>query len=292
MLVERRVDPLRRSPQGSFFLRRILLTGTAVGFLSLFVILPLVLIFAKAFSGGLALYWRAVSDPLALSAIGLTALAAGIAVPLNLLFGLCAAWAIAKFDFLGKGLLTSLIDLPFSVSPVIAGMIYVLVFGLQTPLGRWLDAHGLKVVFGVPGIVLATLFVTFPFVARELIGLMQEQGSEEEEAAVILGAGAWAVFWRVTLPNVKWGILYGVTLSVARAVGEFGAVSVVSGHIRGRTNTVTLHIENLYNEYQFPAAFALASVLTLLAVVTLALKKAFEGRAEAGVPDPGTGGAG
>ena len=261
-------------------------------FLGFFLFLPLAAVFSAALEKGLGAYFASFDDPDALAAIKLTLIAAGIAVPLNLVFGLAAAWTIAKFNFAGKSLLLTLIDLPFAVSPVISGLIYVLLFGLQGWFGPWLAAHDVKIIFAVPGIVLATIFVTFPFVARELIPLMQEQGSEEEEAAVILGAGAWAVFWRVTLPNVKWGILYGVTLSVARAVGEFGAVSVVSGHIRGRTNTVTLHIENLYNEYQFPAAFALASVLTLLAVVTLALKKAFEGRAEAGVPDPGTGGAG
>ncbi|MFA5139651.1 MAG: sulfate ABC transporter permease subunit CysW [Elusimicrobiota bacterium] len=281
MLADRKPSPFSRFSGGWVAVRRTLLMTASLGFLGLFVGLPLVFIFAKAFSAGLQAYLEAIHNPLALSAIGLTLLAAGIAVPLNLVFGVCAAWAIAKFDFFGKGVLTTLIDLPFSVSPVIAGMVYVLVLGMRSPIGGWMDAHGVKVIFAAPGIVLATLFVTAPFVARELIPLMQEQGEEEEEAAILLGAGAWDTLRRVTLPNVRWGILYGCILSLARAVGEFGAVSVVSGHIRGRTNTLTLHVENLYNEYQFGAAFAVASLLTLLAVLTLAVKSYVEWRSEA-----------
>jgi sulfate transport system permease protein len=237
-----------------------------------------VAVFHEALKKGWQVYLAAISEPDAMAAIRLTLLAAAIAVPLNTLFGVAAAWAIAKFDFRGKNLLITLIDLPFSVSPVISGLIYVLIFGLQGWLGPWLDAHDLKIVFAVPGIVLATVFVTFPFVARELIPLMQAQGREEEEAAVVLGAGGWQTFWRVTLPNIKWGLLYGVILCNARAMGEFGAVSVVSGHIRGETNTLPLHIEILYNEYQFAAAFAVASLLALLALVTLVAKSLVEGR--------------
>jgi sulfate transport system permease protein len=223
-------------------------------------------------------YITAIAEPDALAAIKLTLVTAAIAVPLNLVFGVAAAWAIAKFSFPGKNVLITLIDLPFSVSPVIAGLIFVLVFGLQGWLGPWLAEHDLKVIFAVPGIVLATVFVTFPFVARELIPLMQAQGNEQEEAATVLGARGWQTFWRITLPNVKWGLLYGVILCNARAMGEFGAVSVVSGHIRGVTNTLPLHVEILYNEYQFAAAFACASLLALLALVTLALKEFIEGR--------------
>ena len=228
--------------------------------------------FAEAFKKGVGVYLAAITEPDALSAIKLTLIAAGIAVPLNLVFGVAAAWCIAKFEFRGKNVLLTLIDLPFSVSPVISGLIYVLVFGLQGWFGEWLRDHDLKVIFAVPGIVLATVFVTFPFVARELIPLMQAQGTEQEEAARVLGAGGWQIFWRVTLPNIKWALLYGVILCNARAMGEFGAVSVVSGHIRGQTNTMPLHIEILYNEYQFAAAFAVASLLALLALVTLVLK--------------------
>jgi sulfate transport system permease protein len=246
--------------------------GAAALYLALFLLVPLGAIFHGALSKGFVAYWRAVTDPDALSAVRLTLIAAAIAVPLNLVLGVAAAWAIAKFDFRGKSLLVTLIDLPFSVSPVISGLIYVLVFGLQGWFGPWLAGHDARVIFAVPGIVLATVFVTFPFVARELIPLMQAQGREEEEAAALLGASGWQTIWRVTLPNVKWGLLYGVILCNARAMGEFGAVSVVSGHVRGLTNTLPLHVEILYNEYQFAAAFACASLLAGLALVTLAIK--------------------
>jgi sulfate transport system permease protein len=255
---------------------RWLLTGLALAFLGLLLVVPLVAVFVHAMARGVAVYWAAIGDPAALAAIRLTLLTAAIAVPLNGLFGLAASWAIAKFEFRGKRLLTTLIDLPFSVSPVISGMIFVLLCGARGLFGPWLAAHDLKIIFAVPGIVLATLFVTFPFVARELIPLMQAQGTDEEEAAVTLGASGWQTFWRVTLPNVKWGLLYGVILCNARAMGEFGAVSVVSGHIRGVTNTLPLHVEILYNEYQFAAAFAVASLLCLLALVTLVGKKLVE----------------
>ena len=258
-------------------LRRALIGG-ALLFLTLFLFVPLAFVFYSALKKGLGVYVAAVFDPDALAAIRLTLLTAAIAVPANLVFGIAAAWAIAKFDFRGKSVLTTLIDLPFSVSPVIAGLIYVLLFGMQGWLGPWLREHDLKVIFAVPGLVLATIFVTFPFVARELIPLMQAQGTEEEEAAVVLGASGWTIFWRVTLPNIKWGLLYGVILCNARAMGEFGAVSVVSGHIRGETNTLPLQVEILYNEYQFAAAFAAASLLALLALVTLALKFVIEQR--------------
>lgn len=254
------------------------LIGVALAFLTLFLFLPLAVVFHEALGKGLAVYLAAVADPEALAAIRLTLTAAAIAVPLNLVFGVAAAWAVAKFEFRGKSLLVTLIDLPFSVSPVISGLIYVLVFGLHGWLGPWLADHGLQVIFAVPGIVLATLFVTVPFVARELIPLMQAQGTEEEEAAVQLGASGWQAFWRVTLPNIKWGLLYGAILCNARAMGEFGAVSVVSGHIRGLTNTMPLQVEILYNEYNFAAAFAVASLLALLALATLALKSLIEGR--------------
>ena len=254
------------------------LTAVALAFLTLLLFVPVTAVLVYALEKGWAVYWVAVSDPMAASAIRLTLLVAAIAVPLNLLFGLAAAWAIAKFDFVGKNVLTTLIDLPFSISPVISGLIFVLLFGAQGLCGPWLADHGIKLVFSVPGIVLATTFVTVPFIARELIPLMQAQGSEEEEAAVILGAGLWQTFFRVTLPNIKWGLLYGVILCNARAMGEFGAVSVVSGHIRGLTNTVPLHAEILYNEYNFTAAFAVASLLVLLALLTLAAKSAVEWR--------------
>jgi sulfate transport system permease protein len=257
--------------------RRVLI-GVALVFLAAFLFVPLAFVFVEALKKGAAVYLSAITDPDALAAIRLTLLAAAIAVPLNLVFGVAAAWAIAKFRFPGKSVLITLIDLPFSVSPVIAGLIYVLIFGLQGWFGPWLAAHDLKVIFAVPGIVLATLFVTFPFVARELIPLMQAQGNEQEEAATVLGARGWQTFWRITLPNVKWGLLYGVILCNARAMGEFGAVSVVSGHIRGLTNTLPLHVEIVYNEYQFAAAFACASLLALLALVTLGLKFAVEQR--------------
>jgi sulfate/thiosulfate transport system permease protein len=259
---------------------RRLLIGVALVFLSLFLFVPLVTVFFEAFKKGWDVYVAAITDPDAVSAIWLTLTAAVIAVPLNLVFGVSAAWAIAKFDFRGKSVLLTLIDLPFSVSPVIAGLIYVLVFGLQGWWGEWLIAHDYKVIFAVPGIVLATIFVTFPFVARELIPLMQAQGQEQEEAARVLGASGWQTFWKVTLPNVKWGLLYGVILCNARAMGEFGAVSVVSGHIRGQTNTLPLHIEILYNEYQFAASFAVASLLASLALVTLVLKYIVERRVQ------------
>ena len=249
-----------------------LIIGTALAFFVVALLLPLVAVFVEALRKGLDTYWIALADPDALSAIRLTLIAATSAVLLNLVFGVAAAWAIAKFDFRGKYFLITLIDLPFSVSPVISGLIYVLVFGAQGWLGPWLAAHDIHIIFAVPGIVLATIFVTFPFIARELIPLMQAQGSEEEEAAVVLGAKGWQTFWHVTLPNIKWGLIYGVILCNARAMGEFGAVSVVSGHIRGETNTMPLHVEILYNEYQFAAAFAVASLLALLALVTLAIK--------------------
>jgi sulfate transport system permease protein len=259
---------------------RAALIGTALAFLGLFLLLPLLAVFVEALRQGLTTYLASMTEPDALAAIRLTLLVAGIAVPLNLVFGIAAAWAVAKFEFYGKSLLITLIDLPFSVSPVIAGLIYVLLFGAQGLLGPWLADHGIQIIFAVPGIVLATVFVTFPFVARELIPLMQEQGTEEEEAARMLGAGGLQIFLRVTLPNVKWGLLYGVLLCNARAMGEFGAVSVVSGHIRGLTNTMPLHVEILYNEYNFVAAFAVASLLTLLAILTLVLKVALEWRSK------------
>jgi sulfate transport system permease protein len=249
-----------------------LILGVSLVFFAVFLLLPLIAVFVEALRKGLDAYWAALSEPDALSAIKLTLMTAAIAVPLNLVFGVAAAWCIAKFEFRGKQLLTTLIDLPFSVSPVIAGLIYVLVFGTQGWFGGWLQAHDIRVVFAVPGIVLATVFVTFPFVARELIPLMQSQGKEEEEAAMVLGANGLQTFWRVTLPNIKWGLLYGVILCNARAMGEFGAVSVVSGHIRGQTNTIPLHVEILYNEYNFAASFAVASLLALLALVTLVIK--------------------
>jgi sulfate/thiosulfate transport system permease protein len=254
------------------------LIGLALAFMTLFLFVPLATVFVEALKKGWDVYLAAITDADARSAIWLTLIAAAISVPLNLVFGVAAAWAITKFEFRGKSVLTTLIDLPFSVSPVIAGLIYVLVFGLQGWLGPWLQEHDLKVIFAVPGIVLATLFVTFPFVARELIPLMQAQGIEQEEAARVLGASGWQIFRRVTLPNIKWALLYGVILTNARAMGEFGAVSVVSGHIRGQTNTMPLHIEIVYNEYQFAAAFAVASLLALLALVTLVLKYALERR--------------
>ncbi len=256
----------------------VVLTVVALAYLCLALLVPLAAVFVEAFRKGVAHYFASISDPEALSAIRLTFTAAAIAVPCNLVFGVMAAWAVAKFDFRGKAFLITLIDLPFSVSPVVSGLVYVLLFGLQGWLGPWLQAHDLKIIFAVPGIVLATIFVTFPFIARELIPLMQAQGREEEEAAVALGASGWQTFWRVTLPNVKWGVLYGVILCNARAMGEFGAVSVVSGHIRGTTNTLPLHVEILYNEYNFAAAFACASLLAFLALVTLVIKTVVERR--------------
>jgi len=257
------------------WLRRTLI-GVALVFVVLFLVLPLAAVFTEALRKGFDAFLEALKEPDAWSAIKLTFLITAIAVPLNLVFGVCAAWAIAKFEFRGKAFLTTLVDLPFSVSPVVAGLIYVLVFGAQGWFGPWLQANDIKVIFAVPGIVLATVFVTFPFIARELIPLMQAQGNEEEQAAMVLGASGLQIFWRVTLPNIKWGLLYGVILCNARAMGEFGAVSVVSGHIRGQTNTMPLHVEILYNEYQSVAAFAVASLLALLALVTLVIKSVVE----------------
>src|SRR3954470_21810562 len=271
---ERRAVALLRDPAWM----RILLTVTAVLFLLVFLVMPLVVLFTEALGDGWEAYVEAILDPDALAALRLTLFTAAIAVPANLLFGIAASWCIAKFRFPGRHLLISLIDLPLSVSPVVSGMIYVLLYGAQGWFGPTLLAHGIQIIFAVPGIVLATLFVTFPFVARQLIPLMQEQGSGEEEAALVLGAGGWQTFWRVTLPNIRWALLYGVLLCNARAMGEFGAVSVVSGHIRGLTNTMPLHVEILYNEYNFVAAFAVASLLALLALATLAAKAFLEWR--------------
>jgi sulfate transport system permease protein len=258
----------------------LLLVGVALAYLVLFLGVPLFAVFHEALSKGWDLYLSALKEPDAWSAIKLTLLVAAIAVPANLVFGVAAAWAIAKFEFKGKSLLITLIDLPFAVSPVVSGLVFVLLFGAQGWFGPWLQAHDIKLIFAVPGIVLATIFVTFPFIARELIPLMQAQGKEEEEAAISLGASGWQTFWRVTLPNIKWGLLYGVILCNARAMGEFGAVSVVSGHIRGMTNTMPLHVEILYNEYNFVAAFAVASLLALLALVTLVIKSLVEWQAK------------
>jgi sulfate/thiosulfate transport system permease protein len=257
---------------------RIALTALALLFLAIFLVLPLAVVFVEAFSEGARVYARAITEPEALAAIRLTLLTAAICVPLNTVFGLAAAWSIAKFDFRGKNLLLTLIDLPFSVSPVVAGLVFVLLFGLQGVFGGWLAAAGIKIIFAIPGIALATLFVTLPFVARELIPLMQAQGSTEEEAATVLGASGWQTFRRVTLPNIKWGLLYGILLCNGRAIGEFGAVAVVSGHIIGLTNTMPLHIEVLYNDYAFAASFAVASLLTLMALVTLGIKTMLEWR--------------
>jgi len=254
------------------------LIGIALAFMFLFLVLPLAAVATEALRKGVNAYLEALKEPDAWSAIRLTLITAAIAVPMNLVFGVAAAWAVAKFEFRGKAFLTTLIDLPFAVSPVVAGLIYVLVFGAQGWLGPWLSEHDIKIIFAVPGIVLATVFVTFPFVARELIPLMQSQGSEEEEAALVLGASGWRTFWHVTLPNIKWGLLYGVILCNARAMGEFGAVSVVSGHIRGETNTIPLQVEILYNEFNITGAFAVASLLAFLALVTLAVKSIIEWR--------------
>jgi sulfate/thiosulfate transport system permease protein len=255
---------------------RYTLIGTALAFMALFLVLPLAAVFAEALRKGFGAYLAALQEPDAWSAMRLTLLTAAIAVPLNLVFGVAAAWCIAKYEFRGKAFLTTLVDLPFSVSPVVAGLIYVLMFGAQGWFGPWLQAHDIKIIFAVPGIVLATVFVTFPFIARELIPLMQSQGNDEEQAAIVLGATGWQTFWYVTLPNIKWGLIYGVILCNARAMGEFGAVSVVSGHIRGQTNTLPLHVEILYNEYQSVAAFAVASLLAILALVTLFIKSVAE----------------
>ena len=257
---------------------RVMLITAALAFLGLFLLMPLLAVFATALSAGFGPYLEALAEPDALAAIRLTLLVAAIAVPLNVVFGLAASWCIARYEFRGKSLLTTLIDLPFSVSPVVAGLVYVLLFGLHGWIGPWLREHDIQIIFALPGIVLATLFVTFPFVARELIPLMQEQGAEEEEAAISLGASGWQTFLRITLPKIKWGLLYGVLLCNARAMGEFGAVSVVSGHIRGETNTMPLHVEILYNEYNMVAAFAVASLLALLALVTLVAKTVLEWR--------------
>ena len=259
---------------------RYTLITVALTFVLLFLVLPLAAVFTEALRKGFGAYVDGLREPDAWSAIRLTLIVAVIAVPLNLVFGVAAAWAIAKFEFPGKAILTTFVDLPFSVSPVVAGLMYVLVFGAQGWFGPWLQAHDIKVIFAVPGIVLATIFVTFPFIARELIPLMQAQGNDEEQAAIVLGATGWQTFWHVTLPNIKWGLLYGVILCNARAMGEFGAVSVVSGHIRGQTNTIPLHVEILYNEYQSVAAFAAASLLAILALVTLVIKSVVEWRNE------------
>jgi len=270
--------PIRRAQSGTTepaWVRWTLL-AIALGFMFLFLVLPLAAVFTEALRKGFDAYFEAFKEPDAWSAIRLTLLTAAISVPLNLVFGVAAAWAIAKYEFRGKAFVTTLVDLPFSVSPVVAGLIYVLIFGAQGWFGPWLQAHDIKIVFAVPGIVLATVFVTFPFIARELIPLMQAQGTEEEQAAIVLGATGWQTFWYVTLPNIKWGLIYGVILCNARAMGEFGAVSVVSGHIRGQTNTMPLHIEILYNEYQSVAAFAVASLLALLALTTLIIKSTIE----------------
>ena len=261
------------------------LIAIALAFSLVFLLLPLVNVFAQAFAKGWQAYWNSLTEPDSWAAIRLTLIVAAIAAPLNVLFGVAAAWAIAKFEFRWKSLLTTLIDLPFSVSPVVAGLMFVLMFGLQGYFGKWLEAHEIKIIFAVPGIVLATVFVTFPFVARELIPVMQAAGSEQEQAALTLGASGWRTFWHVTLPSVKWGLIYGIILCNARAMGEFGAVSVVSGHIRGRTNTMPLHIEILYNEYQFDAAFAVASLLALLALATLVIKTVVGWRARRQLAD-------
>jgi sulfate transport system permease protein len=257
---------------------RLILLAVALGYLAVFLLMPLIAVFFEALRNGIAPYFEAIVEPDAWSAIQLTLTVAAISVPLNIVFGIAAAWAITKFDFPGKGFLITLIDLPFSVSPVVAGLIYVLLFGAHGWFGAWLQEHDVQIVFAVPGIVLATIFVTFPFVARELIPLMAEQGRDDEEASLSLGASGWQTFWHVTLPNIRWGLLYGVLLCNARAMGEFGAVSVVSGHIRGETNTMPLHVEILYNEYNFVAAFAVASLLAMLALVTLVIKTALEWR--------------
>ncbi|PNG25018.1 sulfate ABC transporter permease subunit CysW [Methylocella silvestris] len=287
---EKKAARRSRSPvTGESDLLKAVLIGVTVVFLSLFLILPLAIVFTEAFSKGVAAYWGALISPDARSAIGLTLTVAAIAVPANIMFGLAAAWAIAKFHFPGKSFLITLIDLPFSVSPVVAGLMFVLLFGAHGLLGPWLKAHDLEIIFAVPGIVLATIFVTFPFVARELIALMEDQGTGDEETALSLGASGFSTFMRVTLPNIKWALLYGVLLCNARAMGEFGAVSVVSGHIRGKTNTMPLHVEILYNEYNTAAAFAVASLLALLALITLVLKTLLETRFNDALPGKARG---
>ncbi|MBH0347439.1 MULTISPECIES: sulfate ABC transporter permease subunit CysW [Bacillus] len=278
-LLEKKIVKSVSSKKDSKLVPSILITITVL-FLSLFLLLPLVTIFLKAFEKGFDVYLAAITDQEAFSAIRLTLLVALIVVPLNTIFGIAAAWLITKFQFKGKQVLLSLIELPFAVSPVIAGLVFVLLFTPRGALGEWLLEHGVKLIFSVPGIIIATIFVTFPFVARELIPIMQAQGKSEEEAALSLGASGWKMFWRVTLPNIKWGLLYGMILCNARAIGEFGAVSVVSGHVRGITNTMPLHIEILYNEYQFSAAFAVATLMSLIAVFTLVIKNWIEWRME------------
>jgi len=260
-----------------------LVSVAAIAFLLLFLLLPLAAVFAEALRQGLSAYWQSIKEPEALAALRLSLFTAAVAVPLNLIFGVAAAWSLAKFRFVGRSLLITLIDLPFAVSPVVSGLIYVLLFGRRGWFGPWLESHHLQIIFAVPGIILATLFVTFPLVARELVPLMLGQGTEEEQAALTLGAGGWQTFWRVTLPNIKWGLLYGVILCNARAMGEFGAVSVVSGHIRGETNTLPLHVEILYNEYNFVGAFAVASLLVGLAFITLIAKSLVEWRSRTGI---------
>ena len=268
------LSPAIREPKWA----RLTILSLTLLFFAIFLLMPLLAVFVEALRKGWEVYWQAITNPDTAAAIRLTLLAAAIAIPLNLVFGVAAAWCISKFEFRGKQLLITLIDLPFSVSPVVAGLVYVLVFGAHGWFGEWLAEHNIKIIFAVPGIILATVFVTFPFVARELIPLMQAQGTDAEEAAVSLGASGWQTFWRVTLPSIKWGLLYGVILCNARAMGEFGAVSVVSGHLRGQTTTLPLHVEILYNEYQFAAAFAVASLLALLALVTLGIKLFIEWR--------------
>ena len=269
-----------RNPTGESWWVKCLLVGTSIVFLGLFLVVPLAAVFVEALRKGIEAYLASFRDPAALAAIKLTLITAGIAVPANLVFGVAAAWAVTKFQVRGRNILVTLIDLPFAVSPVVSGLIYVLLFGRQGLIGPWLAENDLKIIFAVPGIVIATIFVTFPFVARELIPLMQEQGTDEEQAALLLGANGRQTFWRVTLPNIKWALLYGVILCNARAMGEFGAVSVVSGHIRGKTNTMPLHVEILYNEYNFVAAFAVASLLAMLALVTLVAKSLVEWRSQ------------
>jgi sulfate transport system permease protein len=278
---------MKPSASQESFYARWALTGVVFIFLGLFLAMPVAVVLLTAFEKGWMVYWQAVAHPDTLAAIRLTLLTALVAVPLNLIFGISAAWTIAKFEFRGKKILTTLIDLPFSVSPVISGLIYVLLFGAQGALGPWLAGHDIKIIFAIPGIILATMFVTCPFVAKELIPLMEVQGKEEEVSAIMLGANGWQTFFRVTLPNIKWGLLYGVILCNARVMGEFGAVSVVSGHIRGLTNTVPLHVEILYNEYNFAAAFAAASLLMMLAFVTLGVKKLIEWRLHRQLQDEG-----
>jgi len=282
----RRIPRLSRAAADDPLWLKVILVSVACGFVGLFLVLPLAVVFTEAFRNGVGAYVRSIREPAAWEAIKLTLITTAIALPLNLAFGIAASWAIAKFEFRGKSILITLIDLPFAVSPVISGLIYVLLFGMQGWLGPWLSRHDIQIIFAVPGIVLATVFVTFPFVARELIPLMQEQGKDEEQAAISLGASGWRTFWRVTLPNIKWAVLYGVILCNARAMGEFGAVSVVSGHIRGKTNTIPLHVEILYNEYNVVAAFSMASLLAFLGLVTLAAKTFLEWKVQQQRRDP------